>query len=103
MTDDPLDQQLAAIALGETWLRDQHEALAFLKTLDTAEVRSAVRILTDLANGAYLESYQSEAGVRSMAVVMLSQAVGLLTAAYGDDAEAALRRYRDELLGRQSD
>ena len=103
MTDDPLDQQLAAIALGETWLRDQHEALALLKTLDTAEVRTAVRILTDLANGAYLESYQNEAALRSMAVVMLSQAGGLLTAAYGDGAEAALRNLRNDLLGRQSE
>ncbi len=105
MTDDPIDQQLAAIALGETWLRDQHEALTFMATLNVAEVRSAIRMLTDMANGAYLESYRSEEGLRSMAVVMLSSAGGLLIAACGSEeqANAALRRLRDELIGRQSD
>jgi hypothetical protein len=105
MTDDPIDQQLAAIALGETWLRDRHEAITLLNTLDHAEVPAAVGVLSGLGTAAYMESYRNEAARRSAAVLAIDQAVAGLMVQYDQDANAAIAAlggYRDELLGRQT-
>ena len=106
MTGDPLDQQLAAIALGEAWLRDPREATRLINTLDHAELPDAVGVLAGIAEAAYMESYKVVSARRGAAVLAISEAVARLMVKHDQDADAAaadLRRYRDRLLGRQAD